>query len=931
MRNLKKLLAVIMTVALIASMMVPALAAGTYESEAAKLKEIGLFVGTTKTDGSTDFLLGSELYRDQAMILIIRALGEEKAALALTDAEVAETLANVVDADKIASWAKKYAAYALKEKITYGVGGVEAGKIKFGPDATIDGTDFTILLLRALGYSTVSKTTVLDVVVEAGVLSQIDAIAALSAKPYYRDFAAHTIFGAVKNGETADGESFIETLIAAGAVDAAKAAAAGFIAPAPTTLEVVGASATNLKEVVVTFNTALDEDSAETISYYDVEDEDVVSATLNADGKSVTLLLADTLTNQGEFDVTVSEGVKSAAGIALADEVTKTISVFDVTIPSVISAEQTGPDTFEVTFSEPVQTPTNDNFSVDGGTLFIQSITTGDNFYTATIQLYSTLSTGAHTVKVTGVKDFAGYANVITTLNFTAEKDEVAPVVSNIISASPEKVVIEFSEKIYHVTNEATTASKTYHTNSSNTAVTAKIDGKKLTLTFSNKLPNGTAYLTIAKEVIKDAWGNKNVAITDLAVAVTVDVTKPTVSKVEAPTDKKLLVVYSEEVKTSIGKFTVLDSTGTEVSTSYSVDRTSATHTAITFASALSGSTYTVVVENVQDLAGNVIDKVSVPVAVTDTTAPTVTETAGLYVSDSATKVKISFSEVMNSSDLLNLGNYYFNEYLSNTKVTASIADAGKSVVLDFTKATVKPILGSEILVGKVRDLAGNYVSGFSTKVTVSNADVITVTSIKATGTKTVVVKLSDAIKSFNANDFALMATSAGVSYKLTTSGISFTNVDGKGVITFSLVNALTTTATTTPDGYSVVVTTVADTASVNDLGAKIKANITSGAAVDGIAPAIASIEFTTNTAIKITFTEAVKSDTVGRYTFSVTGNTVTAATLSEGNTVLTLTLDDAVADNSEVTVSQNSSYPIEDASKGNSVSDLSKDVTFEE
>ena len=927
MRNLKKLLAVIMTVALIASMMVPALAAGTYESEAAKLKEIGLFVGTTKTDGSTDFLLGSELYRDQAMILIIRALGEEKAALALTDAEVAETLANVVDADKIASWAKKYAAYALKEKLTYGVGGVEAGKIKFGPDATIDGTDFTILLLRALGYSTVSKTTVLDVVVEAGVLSQIDAIAALSAKPYYRDFAAHTIFGAVKNGETADGESFIETLIAAGAVDAAKAAAAGFIAPAPTTLEVVGASATNLKEVVVTFNTALDEDSAETISYYDVEDEDVVSATLNADGKAVTLLIQDTLTNQGEFDVTVSEGVKSAAGIALADEVTKTISVFDVTIPSVISAEQTGPDTFEVTFSEPVQTPTSENFSVDGGTLFIQSITTGDNFYTATIQLYSTLSTGTHTVKVTGVKDFAGYANVITTLNFTAEKDEVAPVVSNIISASPEKVVIEFSEKIYHVTSKATTASKTYHTNSSNTAINAEIDGKKLTLTFSSKLPNGTAYLTIAKEVIKDAWGNKNAAITDLAVAVTVDVTKPTVSKVEAPTDKKLLVVYSEEVKTSIGKFTVLDSTGTEVSTSYSVDRTSATHTAITFASALSGSTYTVVVENVQDLAGNVIDKVSVPVAVTDTTAPTVTTAAGLYIS-SSTKVKISFSEVMNSSDLLNLGNYYFaGEYLSNTKATASIADAGKAVVIDFTKATTKPELDSEILVGKVRDLAGNYISGFSTKVIVSNADVITVTSIKATGTKTVVVKLSDALSDFKASDFALQAN--GVT--LVTAGVSFTNTDGKGVITFTLVNALSTTATTTPDGFGVVVTTAAVTASVNSLGGKIKANITSGAAVDGIAPAIAKIEFTSNTSIKITFTEAVKSDTVGRYTFSVTGNTVTAATLSEGNTVLTLTLDDAVADNSEVTVTQNSSYPIEDASKGNSVSDLEADVTFKE
>ena len=175
----------------------------------------------------------------------------------------------------------------------------------------------------------------------------------------------------------------------------------------------------------------------------------------------------------------------------------------------------------------------------------------------------------------------------------------------------------------------------------------------------------------------------------------------------------------------------------------------------------------------------------------------------------------------------------------------------------------------------------------------------ITISKVEATGKKTIVVTLSDALSEFDADDFIVN--------NATVTGVSFTNnADNKGVITFTIDEELTTLATF--GGNPITVSTTSDALSINSknsLGVKVAANQTSGNAEDKIGAEIASASFASNNELNIVFTEAIKADTLSRYTFTVSGNTVTSATYNEGTFTLKLTLKDAVTSGNKVTVTQ--------------------------
>jgi hypothetical protein len=112
-------------------------------SLADELYGLGLFVGTgTDSTGAPTYELDRPLTRMEALALVVRLLGQDKAVAAFTDAD---------PFTDVPSWGQRTAAYAYAQGITAGIGGG-----KFDPDSPVTFQQFTAFMLRAVGYTEAS-------------------------------------------------------------------------------------------------------------------------------------------------------------------------------------------------------------------------------------------------------------------------------------------------------------------------------------------------------------------------------------------------------------------------------------------------------------------------------------------------------------------------------------------------------------------------------------------------------------------------------------------------------------------------------------------------------------------------------------------------------------------------------------------------------
>lgn len=674
----------------------------------------------------------------------------------------------------------------------------------------------------------------------------------------------------------------------------------------------------NKVQVLVTFNEEVDiSDIEATIG------GNAAKATKTGDA---TVVLSETSQEYSSAAVEIKKVADAAGNVMPAYK--ETVTFFDYSVPTVDSAEQTAPRTFKVTFSEPVTKATAEttgNYEVDGGTYFVKDATL-TSVNTVEVELYTNIPDGNHTVEVSNVEDFAGYAVNTTEVAFTAANDTVAPTFESVKSATPNKVVLVFSEDVELVAG--IDGSDFYHTNSNNEADSVAVSGKELTLTFTtNPLPQGLAYITVPKNVVEDGWGNKNAAFNTTA-EVTLDVTLPTLKEVKASDDQTIVVTFSEAVSLNqdIENFTLLNASGDEVS-GITVDAgaSSDTKTTLTSADPLPGGVYTLVVEDVKDAAGNIVDNATASFTVTDTTAPTVEAQGTLYAEQQI--AKISFSEPMDPDDVLDLSNYYYvtGSSLDEYDASISIADNGKAVLIDLgDEDSITLNDGDDIVVARVTDAVGNGTEAFTTTVNLVTQTGIEIDTVKATSKSTVVVTLKDALTSFDADDFSVVYDTVNEE-EVDLATVNFINNDsGKGVITYTLTGSIDTDATVTGETYGLKVITVADPVSENTFGVDVEAN-QEAAVADGIAPEFADVDVT-GTTVTIDFTEDVQTNTLSIYTFSVSGKTVTDidAGANDLTSSVTLTLNKAVTAGSDVTVA--TELAIKDA-EGNSTDSLSEDV----
>lgn len=133
MKSMKKVLVVILVIAMAASVLTVSAMAADFENCADDLNALGLFKGT-----GNGYDLDSAPTRIQAGIMLIRLLGQENAALGsgyehpFTD---------------VPAWADKYVGYLYGTGLTKGI-----SDTLFGTDNPCDARMYTTFVLRALGY-----------------------------------------------------------------------------------------------------------------------------------------------------------------------------------------------------------------------------------------------------------------------------------------------------------------------------------------------------------------------------------------------------------------------------------------------------------------------------------------------------------------------------------------------------------------------------------------------------------------------------------------------------------------------------------------------------------------------------------------------------------------------------------------------------------
>ena len=179
---MKKALSLFLALVLCLSLSLPALAAAPtdadQENAAWTLYHMGLFQGTdTDKEGFPVFSLSDAPTRAQGVTMLVRLLGQEKAAL-----EGAWT----TPFTDVPEWAQPYVGYAYEKGLTNGT-----GETTFSADKTLSATEYLTLVLRALGYDSASDFawdsawTLTD---KLGITNQVYSAATKDSKETYTNF-----------------------------------------------------------------------------------------------------------------------------------------------------------------------------------------------------------------------------------------------------------------------------------------------------------------------------------------------------------------------------------------------------------------------------------------------------------------------------------------------------------------------------------------------------------------------------------------------------------------------------------------------------------------------------------------------------------------------------------------------------------------------
>ncbi|MCT4596646.1 MAG: Ig-like domain-containing protein [Vallitalea sp.] len=908
----------------------------TNEDKVNKLVQLNVLQGEGNGVDSTKTMTR---YRSIVMMLRLKGLEADMMAYDYVDKDT------FADADGQNGYQQRLMAY-IKNNPQLGVIGYPDGT--FRPYQEITTKEYVKVLVDALGYD-YTWDTVADVAVMIGLA---DSTADVNTTDTFKvaNFADYTYDGLTMKAK-GDDVSFGEKL--------------GYPIVV-TKFTISSIKPINLVQTEIKFNSEVDSTTSEKLANYSIKDKNnnnvaITDASLLNDEK--TIILTHAKINQQENAIITVKNVKNLNTTkTIADTTSDELQYLDITLPSAIKAEVIGNDTIKVTFSEPISAGTlvKSNFDVNGGKLYIKSVTPLNNNTEANVELYSDLSDGQVSIYVSNkVEDEASFGVIPTTLTATVSEDTNAPKVIGYKDASPNGVTLIFNEEIEL---KAGAKANFYHTNSNNLVdndVTSNdINGNELKLSFTDaNLPQGIAYVYILKGSINDLWDNANSQVM-IKVDVELDVTSPEVDgDIEIVSEEKIVIDFTEAlVDASKSNFTILDENGKEVKDIIDSVTLNTDKITINFDSKLNG-TYTIVIEDLKDLASNIITTSSIQFVVDDLTKPVSTKwSAKLYNAGASDQmVKIDFNEKMATSgkySVLDIEKYTVdgNQLADIDDVTFTLVDNGTAIEINIPNAAnngVDLTSGNDkIVTARIADASGNYTATLTNTFNLDSQGNVNIESVVAKDTLTVEVTFGDELVEFDATDLVITTNNSDAasadSNKLDIGKVTTAlNADNKTVATFTLVEADKLSHDLSTDVYAYVVNTQSNNKYTETLSMDHNKMAT-----DKIAPELEKIDVSGNMVndvqssvvtnptgvsagdydvVTLTFTEDIKASSLSILTFEVEDYDVLAFNVTSNVIQLVLNTDaNATAPETGIKVTQKA--PIHDL-KGNAVDSLTVKV----
>lgn len=699
MKNLKKVFALVLSLAMIVSTFTVSFAAEDTKTDADICEALELIKGDG--DGVTEEYLGTESPRWKLALMSLRLRGLEDEALAF---EGTETFA---DAEEM-TWVGGRPALAYL-KANPELGWLGRGE-EFDPNGMMTVQEYYKVMLETLGYTQGEDFEWEDVMTFA---EEKNLVAAADAeKLTMADVAAVTV--EVLKAENSEGVILADALVEAGAIDQDLAVELDLVDPP---VVAVLESVVSIDNNRVHANYDIELAAAPEVTIVDSKDKEVEVKDVVIKGKVVVVDTADMIPGT-TYTVTVGD-------------VTKTIVAkpADTTKPAVHSTLPVTSELVRVVFNSTdldLATIVEEDFTINNdliatGVVVDEAYNKNNAGKTAVLLSTSAQKAGKlYTITINNVADNAG--NLIkanTTVKFAGKAvDKTGPAIKSVVSKDGNTISIKFTES--SKLNEDTALDVSNYSVEGLTITNATLvkgsneytaDPEVILDTDTQKA--GKLYTLSIGTGLLDEFGNApKQTLTKKFAGTPLDTTKLGFETVLATNNDKVKVTFNDKTDESaldIANYSI-DNNLSVVEAEYLVESDGTNNTKVVYLTTseqVQGKLYTLTVTNILDKAGNGFVSTNTKKFAgvkKDTTPPTAT-----IKSANAGTVVVQFSEDLDADTASNVLNYKFDNDLGYA--TSAVYDKATNKV---TLTTAAQTAGKmyKLTIDGVMDVNGNIATG---------------------------------------------------------------------------------------------------------------------------------------------------------------------------------------------------------------------------